>query len=576
MPSKTSQFDKALDEVLKDLKPRQKECGNCKENFQIYEEDIDFYQMLRVPPPKLCPLCRKKRRFGHLMRVPKFFKKPCSAPGHTEEVITVFPPASPHKIYDFSYYHSDSWDAAEFGRQYNEAKQFFEQFKQLFFEVPHIALERDPYGVNCDYTLGGKGGKNNYYCAMGYQSQDCMYCLDGRFSNNLVDCSVIYKSELCYGSVSSTSCSRCIMAVGCSQCLDSAFIYECKNCSHCFMSSNLRNKSYVFENEQLTKEEYEKRIKLINLGDRKIFNEYSRKFVEMHGKAFHRAAQTVHCKNSIGDNLTEGDNCYFAFRGGKAENIRYLDNFENVKDSMDGTNMLGERIFESVLALGSKIHFSMYARNCTFMEYSSECLNCNYCFGCVGLKNKKFHIFNKPYSENEYYEKIDLIKTEMLKNGEYGEFFSLSLGLMPYQSSSGQYFFPLSEEEAQKQSIPWYDEPESRIPENMRLRYAPADVPQNIKEVSDDILSEAIICEITKKPFRLIGPELDFYRRMNLPIPTKHPWARLMERKEWKHPIWPYPFICPRCKEKSFSVYNQDQQAKLNILCEPCYLREVV
>lgn len=164
----------------------------------------------------------------------------------------------------------------------------------------------------------------------------------------------------------------------------------------------------------------------------------------------------------------------------------------------------------------------------------------------------------------------------MLQDGEYGEFFPLEAGLMPYQSSSGQYFFPLSKEEAQKQNIPWYDEPESHISKDVRLRHAPEEVPQNIMEISDDILNEAIICEISKKPFRLIRPELEFYRRMNLPIPTKHPWQRLMERKEWERGIWLYPFTCAGCNEKSFSVYTSEQQEQLSILCELCYLKEVV
>jgi hypothetical protein len=28
---------------------------------------------------------------------------------------------------------------------------------------------------------------------------------------------------------------------------------------------------------------------------------------------------------------------------------------------------------------------------------------CTYCFGCVGLSNKDFHILNKQYSRQEYF-----------------------------------------------------------------------------------------------------------------------------------------------------------------------------
>ena len=58
MNSKTPEFDKALDEILKDLKPHARECKKCAQNFEIFKEDIDFYHKLRVPPPTFCPQCR--------------------------------------------------------------------------------------------------------------------------------------------------------------------------------------------------------------------------------------------------------------------------------------------------------------------------------------------------------------------------------------------------------------------------------------------------------------------------------------------------------------------------------------
>jgi hypothetical protein len=55
-------------------------------------------------------------------------------------------------------------------------------------------------------------------------------------------------------------------------------------------------------------------------------------------------------------------------------------------------------------------------------------------------------------------------------------------------------------------------------------------LPSNITEIPDDILNWAIECEVTKKPFRIIKEELDFYRKHNLPIPRKHPDQRHLER----------------------------------------------
>jgi hypothetical protein len=579
MLSKTPNFDKALDEILRNLKPHQRKCQQCGGTFEIFQEDIDFYKKLRVPPPKLCPLCRKKRRFAHLMRVPKFFKKLCQAPGHREEVITVFPPTSPHKIFDFSYWYSDLWEAADFAKEYDFSKDFFSQFKTLFFDVPHIPLEHDPFAINSDYTVGGTGAKNVYYSGMGFRSENIMYCFDCRYCRDLVDCNTMTNSELCYNSIDSYNCNRCISIVECGECMDSTFLYNCKNCHHCFLSANLRNKSYVFRNQQLTKNDYDKKIATIDLNNRNIFKNYLQIFkTEIINKSLHRALKNINTYKSFGDGLKNCNKCYFVFRSENLENIRFGDNMVNTHDSMDVVNMAySEQIYETVLNVrGSENKFSMYLRNCSYIEYSSECHNCHYCFGCVGLKNKEFHIFNRAFQESDYWNTVDRIKTKMLEAGEYREFFPVRLGLMPYQSSTAQKYFPLEKQEAERLGVSWYDEPEPNIPEGIELLTAPDDILVDINEVSDDIVGKAVMCELTKNPFRIIKSELDFYRRMKLPPPTKHPWQRMQERTQLERSIWLYPFKCPKCNKDSFTVYPPEKQKELKIYCEECYLKEVV
>jgi len=133
------------------------------------------------------------------------------------------------------------------------------------------------------------------------------------------------------------------------------------------------------------------------------------------------------------------------------------------------------------------------------------------------------------------------------------------LGLVPYQSSLAQAYFPLTENEAVKMSIPWYAEAESNIPKDIPLLNAPEEVPVDIKKVGDDILDRAVICEISKKPFRIIRMELEFYRKMNLPLPTKHPWQRIQERFKSERQPWLYSFKCPKCGEQTHTVYSPEQ-----------------
>ena len=47
--------------------------------------------------------------------------------------------------------------------------------------------------------------------------------------------------------------------------------------------------------------------------------------------------------------------------------------------------------------------------------YSMECHSCRDIFGCVGLRNKQFCIFNKQYEKEERHQKVDEILSQMEK-----------------------------------------------------------------------------------------------------------------------------------------------------------------
>jgi hypothetical protein len=46
------------------------------------------------------------------------------------------------------------------------------------------------------------------------------------------------------------------------------------------------------------------------------------------------------------------------------------------------------------------------SERCTRSAYvvrSTDCDGCTYCFGCVGLSKKEFHILNRPYDKSSYF-----------------------------------------------------------------------------------------------------------------------------------------------------------------------------
>lgn len=406
--------------------------------------------------------------------------------------------------------------------------------------------------------------ENIYYARLPAYSKDC------------IDVSYVNYSELCYESNNLSHCYNCNFCNECMNCLDCYFLFDCRHCSNCFGCINLRNKQYYFFNQPLDKEEYQKRIKEINLGKRSVIKEYQSKFEKLLSQAIRKNLNNIKVINSFGNDLKECSNCFYVFENLSAcENIRYSASIAKCSDVMDVFGATGSSwVYESTGVLyNSRVKFSVLIRTGLELEYCIECNNCQNCFGSFGLRNKKFCIFNKQYSENEYWQLVDKIKTSMLKNGEYGEFFPLKYSPIPYQDSNASIEFPLPKEEIIKQGWHWQEDIERKIYLSKFKVLQAEEVPDDIKDVSDDILNAAIICEQTGKPFNITKFELNFYRRKNLPVPVVHPLQRIKNRFVFRYPfkLWQYP--CSKCGQMMYSGW--DPEKKFKVFCENCYLQEV-
>ena len=184
----------------------------------------------------------------------------------------------------------------------------------------------------------------------------------------------------------------------------------------------------------------------------------------------------------------------------------------------------------------------------------------------------------------------------MKKTGEWGEFFPSSISPFGYNETVAMEYFPvtppsvppltgegskmyqfsLSPErgkmsEGQIGVFNWstYETP---LP-NVEKIIPASKLPENIADIPDDILNWAIECEITKKPFRIIKPELEFYRKHNLPIPKKHPDQRHLDRMKLRNPRKLFDRKCDKCGVDIKTTYSPDR--KEIVYCEKCYEKEI-
>ena len=73
--------------------------------------------------------------------------------------------------------------------------------------------------------------------------------------------------------------------------------------------------------------------------------------------------------------------------------------------------------------------------------------------------------------------------------------------------------------------------------------------------------------------FKIIPNELQFYRKMKIPLPILCPNCRHFERLERRNPMKLWSRNCAKCKKEIMSSYSLNSSE--TVYCEKCYQQEV-
>ena len=271
--------------------------------------------------------------------------------------------------------------------------------------------------VNSDFCYNADRCKNCYMLANTVDNEDCMYGRDFYHNRDSVDCDHVFRCTLCYEGVNIKNCYNCDYLQDCESCTDCRYGYDLKGCRNCVGCASLRNKEYCLFNQQLSPSVFNEKVK--ELSDEAIFDGFGN--VKLKTPRLYSIQSNS--ENSIGNYIHHCQNAYMAFDAVECQDVGYIAEAKSIKDSWD--------IFVleySELCYNLSSCHKMYNCNCCFFsseskdcEYSELMLNCDHCFGCVSLHHKKYHILNKPYSEEEYFKEVARIKEEMKGEGVLGE-----------------------------------------------------------------------------------------------------------------------------------------------------------
>lgn len=469
----------------------------------------------------------------------------------------------------------------EFGRDYDFNQSFFKQFRKLEEDVPQLALLQEN-SVNSPWINYELDDKNCYLNFGGHYNEDSAYNQYALKSKNCFDNYWLMHGEFCFESTLIENAYRVLFSKYCYDCQETYFSFDCKSCSNIFGCTGLRHKQYHISNKPVSKEEFTDFIKQNNLGSYKNIQKLKQETEEFIKSQPQRAVFIEKSVNSTGNNIYESKNCQFCWSTEKTENSKYCLFALDLKDSIDITSVWGAELSYEFIAgaeqlSGIKFTFGSL-KGSSNQEYCHLCFGSSNCFGSTNLRSKKYCILNKQYTEDDYEKMVEKIKKHMDdmpfidKRGleyKYGEFFPGEISHFGYNESVANEYFPLKKEEVVKTSFYWSDE-ESES----KYEFSNYEIPDDIKEVKDDILEKVLKCEESGKAYKIIPMELQFYRRFNLPIPRLAPFERHRQRMNFiANHLKLISRKCFSCNQETVSVYTENEFPK--VYCEKCYLKNI-
>ncbi len=559
-------------------------CQNCKNDFIIEPDDFSFYEKIKVLPPTFCPECRLQRRLVWMKGV-ELFKRKCDLCGEIK--LSMYHPNAPYIVYCDRCWWSDKWDPRDFGMEYNPEQKFFEQWNELLHQTPILGLSIDKVsGDLSPYTNHVGNSKNSYLV---YYSD---YALDSAFayqlthsknvynSGSVMECDTVYDSSNLFksyniiGGASNNTTSY-----------DCAFIRDCEGAHHCFIASNIHNQSYYFLGQKISKEEYEEKIKEIDLGSYQQYQFWKNKALDFFKNSIPRSKWETLSVNSSGSYVFQSKNCQDCFDVTDCENSKFLMLIKigKVKDCYDyidwGEN--AELIYEGI-TIGngaSNVRFVHESgHNISDIEYSKLSTGGAHHFGCVSIKKTEYCILNKQYTKEEYLKLREKIIKDMDNNPyiskvghiyKYGEFFPPEFSPHAYNDTFAYRFNSLKKEEIISKGLKW-NETEKK---EYEITMTNNEIPDHIKNVDEKILLEIIQCSTCQRGFKIIPQELQFLKKLNLPLPRQCPFCRVGDKIN--HSILNmrlYHRTCDKCQVEFMTHYSKERAPI--IYCNDCYKKE--
>jgi len=308
----------------------------------------------------------------------------------------------------------------------------------------------------------------------------------------------------------------------------------------------------------------------------------------------------------LGEDIKDSKNVKYSYIVQKGENLKYVQDvpFGGASNSYDYTcwRLNACQLYECMI-VGENVDQIKFCFECwpnsQQLEYCIQMHRSKNCFGCVGMKDKQYCIFNKQYTKEEY-EKLRLQIIEHMnsepfidKRGnvyKYGEFFPVEFSPYAYNETLVNDQFPSYKAEAEEQGFMWRDTNKREYETTISAE----NLPDQMIDIDKSIINDLIKCIDCGRADRIILDELNFFFFFNLTIPRQCSDCRFISRQRFMVPPVLTKSKCACNGEYSIeskyrnSVIHEHGNDKCNntfqtaynhideiIYCEKCYQQEV-
>ncbi len=550
-------------------------CKNCNTGFEFSDADLKIHAKMNVPAPTHCPDCRQQRRIA-FRNDQNYYKNACHL--CKRGVVSIYSPDKGVPVLCPDCFWSDRWDPLDYGQEFDFSRRFFTQFAEMKARVPRLAIF-NTQSENSEFTVHSSKNRNCYMASSLVNSEDILFSDFAHSCKDSMDLLFCHRLEMCYQCVDSQDCTLSNYLELCYNMSESFFAFDCRGSKRLVGCVSLRNRKNHILNDPASKEECLATIQRLKT-DPIFFTEFKAKYEALKATFPKPYAWMINTERCSGNYITNAKNAHYVYNVADIEDARYIYEADSVKDGYDITRVApGEMLYDVTAAVDLK--FAKFC-NLTYQSdnvaYCDNSQNSHFSFGCMSLKGNQFCVLNKQYSEKEYKELVPRIIAHMKTTEEYGEFFPVELSPFGYNETKAQEFYPLTRDQALAKGWKWSDF-EPALPVDVKTIPARR-LPDNIKDVPDDILQWAILCELDNKPFKVAPQELKFYRLKGLPIPHLSPKRRHQARVALQNPRKLYDRTCDLCQKPIRTTYPPAGRAGApdrpeQVVCEGCYLKIV-